>query len=145
MTTDEQATRVWTGLRSVLLDLEDRKREVSQALDMSFVRAKALRRVATSPLSMRALAHELSTDAPYTTIVVDDLERRGRVTRTVNPDDKRTKVVTATSAGLAVAATAQEILDRPPAALLSLPARDLAALDRIVAVLLKDLGVGSPT
>jgi DNA-binding MarR family transcriptional regulator len=94
---------------------------------------------------MRALAHELSTDAPYTTIVVDDLERRGRVTRTVNPDDKRTKVVTATSAGLAVAATAQEILDRPPAALLSLPARDLAALDRIVAVLLKDLGVGSPT
>ncbi|MDX6202484.1 MAG: hypothetical protein QOJ83_1984 [Frankiales bacterium] len=145
MTTDEQATRVWTGLRSVLLDLEDRKREVSQALDMSFVRAKALRRLATSPLSMRALAHELSTDAPYTTIVVDDLERRGLVTRTVNPDDKRTKVVTATSAGLAVAATAQEILDRPPAALLSLPARDLAALDRIVAVLLKDLGVGSPT
>ncbi|MDX6207980.1 MAG: hypothetical protein QOE24_371 [Frankiales bacterium] len=145
MTTDEQATRVWTGLRSVLLDLEDRKREVSQALDMSFVRAKALRRLATSPLSMRALAQELSTDAPYTTIVVDDLERRGLVTRTVNPDDKRTKVVTATSAGLAVAATAQEILDRPPAALLSLPARDLAALDRIVAVLLKDLGVGSPT
>jgi DNA-binding MarR family transcriptional regulator len=145
MTTDEQATRVWTGLRSVLLDLEDRKREVSQALDMSFVRAKALRRLATSPLSMRALAQELSTDAPYTTIVVDDLERRGLVTRTVNPDDKRTKVVTATSAGLAVAATAQEILDRPPAALLSLPARDLATLDRIVAVLLKDLGVGSPT
>jgi DNA-binding MarR family transcriptional regulator len=145
MRTDDQATRVWVGLRSVLLDLEDRKREVSQALDMSFVRAKALRRLAKSPLSMRALAQELATDAPYTTIVVDDLERRGLVTRTVNPDDKRTKVVTATPEGLAAAATAQQILDRPPAALLALPPKDLAALDRIVGALLKDLGVGSQT
>jgi DNA-binding MarR family transcriptional regulator len=145
MRTDDQATRVWVGLRSVLLDLEDRKREVSQALDMSFVRAKALRRLAKSPLSMRALAQELATDAPYTTIVVDDLERRGLVTRTVNPDDKRTKVVTATPEGLAAATTAQQILDRPPAALLALPAKDLAALDRIVGALLKDLGVGSQT
>ncbi|MDX6229610.1 MAG: hypothetical protein QOI76_3000 [Frankiales bacterium] len=140
MNTDEQASRVWAGLRSVLFDLEDRKREVSRALDMSFVRAKALRRLAKAPLSMRELAQELATDAPYTTIVVHDLERRGLVTRTVNPDDKRTKIVTATPQGVAVAATAQQILDRPPTALLSLPPRDLAALERIVATLLKDLG-----
>jgi DNA-binding MarR family transcriptional regulator len=139
MTTDEQAKRVWTGLRSVLLDLEDRRREVSLALDMSFVRAKALRRLANSPTGMRDLAQAMATDAPYTTIVVDDLERRGLVTRAVNEDDRRTKVVTATAEGLALAARAQEILDRPPEALLSLPAKDLAILDRIVGDLLKAL------
>lgn len=139
MTTDDQAKRVWTGLRTVLLDLEDRRREVSQALDMSFVRAKALRRLAHSPAGMRDLAQTLAVDAPYTTLVVDDLERRGLVTRAVNEEDRRTKVVTATAEGVAVAARAQEILDRPPEALLSLPAKDLAVLDRIVGDLLRAL------
>jgi DNA-binding MarR family transcriptional regulator len=139
MTPDEQATRVWSGLHAVLFDLEDRRREVSQALDMSFVRTKALRKLVAEPMSLRALAHELITDAPYTTVVVDDLERRGLVTRTVNPNDKRTKIVTATEAGIAVAARAQAIQDRPPKALLALPAEDLATLDRIVATLLGDL------
>jgi DNA-binding MarR family transcriptional regulator len=139
MTNEEQATRVWTGLRHVLFDLDDRKREVSQALDMSFVRARALRRLAAEPMSMRALAHTLMTDAPYTTIVVDDLEARGLVTRTVNPEDKRTKIVAVTDAGRLAAKEAEAILNRPPAALLSLPAKDLAALDRIVAGLLDNV------
>jgi DNA-binding MarR family transcriptional regulator len=139
MTDAEQAKRVWTGLRSMLFDLEDRRREVSQALDMSYVRVKALHRLSQSPAGMRDLAQYLAVDAPYTTIVVDDLVRRGLVTREVNEDDRRTKVVTATPAGLAVAAQAQEILYRPPEALLSLPAKDLAVLDRIVGDLLKAL------
>lgn len=91
-----------------------------------------------APLSMRALAQELATDAPYTTIVVDDLERRGLVTRTVNPADRRTKIVAVTPEGLAVAAKAQKILDRPPKALLKLKGKDLAALDRIVETLLAE-------
>ncbi len=136
MSGEDQVTRVWVGLRTALFDLEDRKRELSDALDLSYVRAKALARVAEQPLSMRALAQHLLTDSPYTTLVIDELERRGLVTRTVNPADKRTKIVAATSAGVAVAAAAQQILDRPPQALLSLPAKDLASLERIVAGLL---------
>ena len=134
---DVRATRIWTGLTSVLLDLEDRRREVALALDMSFARARALRRLARGPMTMRELAHKLTSDAPYVTLMVDDLESRGYLTRTVNPEDKRTKIVTITPTGAEAAARAQEILDRPPQALLSLPAKDLEALDRIVATLLQ--------
>ncbi len=135
---DARAQKVWIGLRSVLFDLEDRRHEVAQTLDLSFVRTKALRHLVAEPLSMRTLAHELATDAPYTTIVVDDLERRGLVTRTVNPADRRTKIVTITPDGTDVAHKAQAILDRPPKALLKLKGKDLATLERIVSELLGD-------
>ncbi|WP_433421292.1 MarR family transcriptional regulator [Microtetraspora malaysiensis] len=49
---------------------------------MSFIRVKALRLVATGPLTLRRLAEQLTTDPPYTTVVVADLERRGLVERT---------------------------------------------------------------
>lgn len=133
---DETATRVWAGLRAITFDLEDRKREACQALDLSFARVKALLRLASEPATLRTLAQDLLIDPPYTTVVVDDLERRGLVTRTVAPEDKRTKVVTVTASGRAAAEQAQRILDRPAAALLALPPGDLAELDRVIAVLL---------
>lgn len=139
MAADDQATRIWTGLRTVLFDLEDRRREVAAALDMSYLRAKAVLHLAPGPKSMRALAQDLLIDASYTTVIVDDLESRGYVTRTVNAEDKRTKIVAITEAGAAAAGQAQAVLDRPPLALLALPAKDLAALDRIVATLLAEL------
>jgi DNA-binding MarR family transcriptional regulator len=134
---DERATRIWNGLWTGLFDLEARKREVATTLDISFAKTRALRRLVGGPLAMRELAQLLATDPPYVTLLVDDLESRGFVTRTVNPEDKRTKTVALTPAGAEVAARAQQILDRPPAALLALPEDDLAALDRIVATLLQ--------
>lgn len=138
MTADEQAARIWAGLRAVLFDFEDRKRETKDELGVSFSKTRALRRLITAPMNMRDLAQAMSTDAPYTTLVVDHLESRGLVTRTVNPEDKRTKIVALTPLGLSLAIRAQEILDRPPKVLLALPDKDLAALDRIVAALLTD-------
>ena len=99
MSHDAKVSQVWAGLYETLFDFEDRKREVSQALDLSFARVRALRRLQGGPLPMRELAQRILTDAPYTTILVDDLEERGLVTRTVNPDDKRTKIVAITEAG----------------------------------------------
>lgn len=87
---------------------------------------------------MRQLAGSLATDAPYTTLVVDDLERRGFVGRTVHPTDRRAKIVTATAAGLAAAARAEEILGAPPAPLLDLDPAELATLARIVTTLLTE-------
>ncbi|MCW2877976.1 MAG: hypothetical protein JWQ95_2076 [Sphaerisporangium sp.] len=131
------ATRVWHGLRTLVLDRYDRRKEVCDALDMSFIRAKALRRLATAPMTMRQLAAELSTDAPYTTLVVDDLVRRGLVVRDVHPDDRRQKIVTVTAGGAAAAARAEEILGEPPPPLLDLDAADLVTLDRIIAALVQ--------
>jgi DNA-binding MarR family transcriptional regulator len=130
------ATRVWNGMRTLVLDLHDKRNEVCEALGMSFIRAKALRRLALGPRTMRELAAELATDAPYTTLVVDDLEKRGLVERTVHPGDRRAKIVTATPEGLAAAELAERILSKPPAPLLGLAGTELETLDRIVTALL---------
>jgi DNA-binding MarR family transcriptional regulator len=128
----DAAVRVWDRMRELVLD-NDRRREVADALGISFVKAKALRRIAVRPMTMRELAEELLIDRPYATVLVDDLEQRGLVARTVHPDDRRRKIVTATDAGLAAAATASKILSVPPSSLLALPPADLATLDTILA------------
>ncbi|GAA1296057.1 putative transcription regulator protein, MarR [Planotetraspora silvatica] len=132
---EETAARAWQGIRSLVLDAHDRRKEVCESLGMSFIRAKALRRLLTGPLTLRDLAEQLATDAPYTSVVVADLERRGMVERTTHPGDRRAKIVTITPAGAEAAALAERILGEPPAPLLSLEPGDLAALDRIVAVI----------
>jgi len=131
--------RVWNGLRALVHDRYDRRKEVSEALGMSFIRVRALRRLAAAgPMSMRRLTADLQTDPPYTTVFVDDLVRRGYVERTADPADRRVKIVQTTAAGEAAAARASAIIDTPPAALRALPPEDLAALDRIVAILLQE-------
>ncbi|MFI0719750.1 MarR family winged helix-turn-helix transcriptional regulator [Streptomyces sp. NPDC021224] len=130
------AERAWGNLRSLVLEHNERRKEVAEALGMSFFRVKALRRIAKhaeQPYRMSELAAELACDRPYLTLVVDDLEERGLVRRTPHPDDRRAKIVSATPAGLATAARANAILGTPPPALLALPPEDLAALDRITA------------
>ncbi|MFI7697284.1 MarR family winged helix-turn-helix transcriptional regulator [Nonomuraea sp. NPDC049655] len=132
----DAVARVWAAMYDLVLRQEDRRKEVAETLGMSFFRVKALRRLLAGPMSMRELTAELSTDKPYTTLMVDDLERRGHVTRSVSPDDRRSKIVTLTPAGTAAAEEAERILARPPRSLLALDPGDLAALDRIMALLL---------
>ncbi|MEH6375219.1 MarR family transcriptional regulator [Streptomyces sp. KLMMK] len=132
-THDEAAQRAWGQLREIVLGGNERRKEVVEALGMSFFRIKALRRIARGPLTLRELAEQLLTDRPYTTLVVDDLAGRGLVERTANPADRRSKIVSATPAGHEAAARAEAILGTPPPALLALPPEDLAALARITA------------
>jgi DNA-binding MarR family transcriptional regulator len=103
---------------------------------MSFVRVKALRHLAQQPMTMRELATALAVDAPYTTVVVDDLEERGLARRRSDAADRRRKIVAVTAEGRKLARKAWQILDEPPTALAALPAADLAHLDRIMRVLL---------
>ena len=131
----ELATRSWIGLRTLVLDLHDRRKEVSVALEMSFIKAKALMKVGAGPCKLRDLATRLGTDAPYTTLIVDDLEKRGLVVRTPHPDDRRSKLVTLTDACRAAAEVAHGIVGAPPEAVLALDTDDLIVLDRIVAAL----------
>ncbi|MEV4258937.1 MarR family transcriptional regulator [Spirillospora sp. NPDC049652] len=135
--------RTWKHLHELLHTHGDRRRQVTEALGMSFFRIKALRRVARGPVALRDLASELLTDRPYTTLVVDDLTERGLVERIPNPSDRRSKLVRATEAGLAAAAEAEAILGTPPPAMYELPPDDLAALDRIVVRILTGPGTGT--
>jgi DNA-binding MarR family transcriptional regulator len=131
---EEVARRVWTELSS-LVRRRDRRPAVSDALGMSFTRVKALLYVAIEPRTGRQLATLLAIDAPYVSVIVDDLESRGHVRREPHPTDRRAKLVRATAAGKRAAKKAQEVLYLPPEALLALPVEDLEALDRIVAKL----------
>jgi DNA-binding MarR family transcriptional regulator len=123
------ADEAWDIMRELVLDNE-RRREVSDALGMSFGRLKALRRIDVAPRTMGELATILGTDPPYMTIVVDDLERQGLVERQPHPTDRRAKLVVTTALGHEAARQARAIMNRPPAELTALPEAELAALLR---------------
>jgi DNA-binding MarR family transcriptional regulator len=109
-----------------------RRREVSESVGLSFARVRALRRIDPAPVTMGALASALVIDAPNATQVVDDLEALGLVERHPHPTDRRVKLVSTTAAGAAVVRKAEVIMERPPDGLASLPPSDLAALARIL-------------
>jgi DNA-binding MarR family transcriptional regulator len=125
------ARRAWRAMSDLAHD-HDRKIEVSEALGLSWARVLTLRRLVSEPHTLRALAEWLTADAPYVTLMVDDLEKRELVRRTPHPTDRRAKLVELTATGRAAAARAEAILDEPPAALRDLPADDLAALLRML-------------
>src|ERR1044072_5896864 len=71
------ARDVWLLMSDLVLD-NTRRREVSEALDMSFGRARAIRRLARRPMSMREFADAMDIDPPNATVLVADLEAQGR-------------------------------------------------------------------
>ena len=128
----DAAREVWLAMSDLVLE-QTRRREVSEALGMSFGRTRAVRRVARTPLSMGELADALGIDPANATGLVDDLEAQGLVRRGPHPTDRRAKVVEATRKGKTLARRADEILSRPPPALVALSAEDLGTLRRILA------------
>lgn len=137
-TPPEVLTRAFATMRYLVLDQGDRRREVAETLGMSFGKAKALRRLAVEPLRMTELATAMGTDKPYATLVVDDLEARGLVLRTVDPADRRAKIVVVTEAGRQAAATANAILARPAAGFGRLDEEELRELARLLAKVAAD-------
>ena len=128
---DDLPRDIWMLMSDLVLD-NMRRREVSEALGMSFGRARAIRRLAREPLSMGELATALGIDPPNATVLVDDLEHQGLVRRRAHPTDRRAKVVEATRKGKTLARRADDILATPPAALRSLSEADLRTLRRVL-------------
>ena len=130
---EPEAAEVWKIMSDMVLD-NARRRKVADSLGLSFGRARALRRIVAGPKPMRELADALGIDAPYLTLVVDDLERQGLVERRPHPTDRRVKLVAATGAGAAAARRAETILDRPPSGLTELSAGQLEMLAALLEV-----------
>jgi DNA-binding MarR family transcriptional regulator len=125
------ARRAWHAM-SELVHHQDRKVAVSATLGVSWARVLLLRLLAAEPKTLRAIAEWLAADAPYVTLMVDDLEQRGLVRRKPHPEDRRAKLVQLTAAGRAAAARAEAILDEPPAALREVSDKDLATILRVL-------------
>jgi DNA-binding MarR family transcriptional regulator len=137
----DMARAAWQIMADLVLD-NQRRREVAEAVGLSFGKTRALRRIAAKPMSMRELAALLGMDPPNLTPVVDDLEQAGLVERQAHPTDRRAKVVVATAAGAELAERAQAILDRPAAGLSGLATEDLETLVRILSEIQWDPGAG---
>ena len=122
---------VWMLMSDLVLD-HQRRRQMSEAVGLSFSRTRAVRRVAEKPMSMGDLAAALGIDRPNATVLVDELESQDLVRRRPHPTDRRAKLVEATRKGKTLARKANQILGTPPAALSSLGNEDLEALRRLL-------------
>jgi DNA-binding MarR family transcriptional regulator len=128
---EDAAREVWLQMTDLVLE-NTRRREVSDALGMSFGRTRALRRLARAPMSMRELAAALGIDPPNATAVVSELEAQGLAERRPHPTDGRAKLVEATPKGKELARRADEILATPPPGLAALEPEELETLRRLL-------------
>ncbi len=95
-------------------------------------RVKALMSLAAGPLSLAELAQAIGADPSYTTIIVNELQALGLLSRTPDAHDRRRKTVQLTADGREAERKAQDIIARPPAPLRDLPAADLIRLREIL-------------
>lgn len=98
-------------------------------------RVKALVSLAARPLSLAELAQAIGADPSYTTIIVNELQALGLLSRTPDAQDRRRKTVELTAAGQDAMRKAREIIARPPSPLRDLPAPDLLRLREILSQL----------
>ncbi|AYF77998.1 MarR family transcriptional regulator [Nocardia yunnanensis] len=128
-TTDE----VWRQLTHLVMDTRDGwKRAVAERTGMPFSRFRVLRRLLAGPLTAKQLAAAAAMDAPATTVAVNDLEDRGLVIRTIDPTNRRCKLISITDAGRETVAYAKETPDPAPAELSALGPDDLRTLHEIL-------------
>jgi DNA-binding MarR family transcriptional regulator len=131
---DDDVTRVWQQLRAFVLE-HDHRAELRETLGLGrgMGRIKVLMRLTEGPLTLRDIAEFTGVDAPYATLIVDNLEARGLVERTAHPGDRRRKLVTLTPAGQQAAAHASDIISQPPAGFTQLTDAELTLLESLLA------------
>jgi DNA-binding MarR family transcriptional regulator len=103
-------------------------------------RVKALLWLAEGPLSLSELAEAVSVDAPYATLIVDNLEERGLVERRPDPADRRRKLVALTPEGTAAARRALQVKREPPPGFAALTQAELDTLEELVLRIAGDAG-----
>lgn len=130
--TESDASRAHAAMSRLVLEQANPRQAVADATGISFSRARVLRRLLPGPVRMTELATRLGTDKPYLTVMIDDLVRRGLVTREEAPDDRRAKLVALTAAGRSLAAEAERVVSRPAPGLARLNDEELATLVRLL-------------
>lgn len=127
------SSEVWAQLRAVV-EVNEHNGDLRERLGLGIGagRIKALLLLKDGPLSQAALAAAHNVNAPYATIIVDKLEALGFVERTLDPTDKRRKIVTLTIAGHSAVAIAEEAIAAPPPVLDTLTHDELATLHSLL-------------
>ncbi len=109
------------------------RRKVSDVTGLPFSRTRVLRRLFGAPMTLSQLAEATGSDAPATTVAVNDLEQRGLVERYPHPDNRRAKLVSLTAAGKQmIELVNRSVRDDAPAGVRDLSKTDLAHMRRIL-------------
>lgn len=123
------ADAVWRDLSRIVLDGKDTwRRAVVERTGLPFSRIRILKRLGDGPLTVKQVAEAVTVDAPAATVAVNDLEDRGLVVREVDPNNRRSKLVSLTDAGRDLLVQIDAVADPAPRSLAALPERDLRAL-----------------
>ena len=133
MSDNHLADQVWQSLSTLVLDNKDGwRRAVVERTGLPFSRIRILKRLARQPMTVKQVAGATTIDAPAATVAINDLEARGLVIRETDPQNRRCKLVSMTTAGRAVVAVLDDTEDPAPAPLAALDAKDLQTLQAIL-------------
>ena len=128
---------MWRRVIALVSDTrDDWRQKMSEASGLPFGRVRALRRLLDRPLTLRELAETISSDAPATTVLVNDLERRKLIVREPHPTNRRAKLVSLTPEGRTLALKAVAVVERAPPVLKTVDPDDLAAMARVLDAIL---------
>jgi len=119
---------VWQMLLQVVGTRDKWKRAITERTGLPFSRIKILRQLRSGPMTVKELAAAAAMDAPAATVTVNDLEERGLVLRSVDPANRRSKVVSITERGGDVVADALATHDPVPESIAALSEPDLRTL-----------------
>jgi len=89
---------------------------MAERTGLPFTNVRLLRRLVGGPRSISELAELASIDAPAATVAVNELERRNLVTRRIDPDNRRRKIVSLTADGGALITAALQAPNPAPEA-----------------------------
>ncbi|MGU3293092.1 MarR family winged helix-turn-helix transcriptional regulator [Williamsia sp. M5A3_1d] len=125
----DQRTRAWQVMAHFVIDNRGPWRKAMMArTGLPFNHFRLLRRIADGPITIGDLAASASIDAPAATVGVNELENRGLAARTVDPSNRRRKLVSLTDEGHAMLADARSTDDPAPAAFGALDDDEIATL-----------------
>jgi len=130
---DTELTRdLLAHLHGLVEGMKQYAQDLAQEFGLSLSQLDALKSLGGEPCSQRDLAQSLHFDASNVTDIVDRLEARGLVQRTVDPNDRRVRRLVLTQEGEAVRSKlVDRIVDDAPITRLS--AVDQAALRDLLA------------
>lgn len=133
MSNNPLADEVWRTMAAMVMDNRDSwKRAVVERSGLPFSRIRILRRLSRQSMSVKELAHAASIDAPAATVAVNDLEERGLVVREIDPESRRSKIVSLTEDGRAMVRMIDAVTDPAPDALAALDDIELKSLMAIL-------------
>ncbi len=109
------------------------RRAVVEQTGLPFSRVRILKRLDRRPMSVKQVAYAATIDAPAATVAVNDLEERGLVVRSIDPTNRRCKLVSLTDAGRDVVAAIDAVEDPAPEVVAALSDAELKQLHTILA------------